>query len=151
MKRILTHNVLLLTARYILGLVFIIASVEKIAIPELFAANIQAYQVMPMIAINLIALVIPWLELICGIFLLSGVFVRSSSLLLSLLLGMFIILIILAILQGLKIDCGCFGSSHESPVGWMRVLEDIGLLVIGLYIFYISIPGKAISAQDRIA
>jgi putative oxidoreductase len=148
MKRFLGHKTLVRVARYILGLVFIVASVEKIAIPELFAANIQAYQVMPVMVINLIALVIPWMELLCGIFLLGGVFVRSSSLLLSLLLGMFICLITLAILRGLKIDCGCFGSSHESLVGWTRVLEDIGLLVIGLFIFYRSIPSKTISDQN---
>jgi putative oxidoreductase len=148
MKRILTHKALILIARYILGLVFVIASVEKITIPELFAANIQAYQVMPMAVINLIALVIPWLELICGIFLLGGVFVRTSSLLLSMLLGMFILLITHAILRGLKIDCGCFGTSHASLVGWMRVLEDIGLFIVGMYIFYVTAPRKVTSNQD---
>ena len=149
MKRILFNKTLIVASRFVLGIVFIVASIEKIAVPEIFAANIQAYQTMPTVFINLIALIIPWMELICGIFLLGGVFVRSSSLMLSVLLVMFILLIAFAMIRGLKIECGCFGASHGSPVGWMRIIEDIGLLLLGLYLYFASLSGNYIIGANE--
>ncbi len=135
MKQIFSNKYLLLFSRIILGVVFIFASIEKIAFPELFALNVQAYKILPTSLVNITALIVPWMELICGIFLISGVFVRSSSVILSGLLVVFIILIFSALLRGLKIDCGCFGST-STPVSWIRIIEDIGLLILGFHIFY---------------
>ncbi|MDI6766592.1 MAG: MauE/DoxX family redox-associated membrane protein [Bacteroidota bacterium] len=135
MKKIFSNKYLLLFSRLILGVIFIVASIDKIALPELFALNVQAYKILPISLVNIIALIIPWMELICGIFLISGVFVRSSSVILSGLLVVFIILIFSALLRGLKIDCGCFGSAN-TPVSWMRIIEDFGLLLLGFHIFY---------------
>ena len=128
----------MMLARFILGIVFILASIEKIPQPELFALNIEAYKIIPLFLVNIAALVIPWVELICGIFLIAGINTRSSSFMLSLLSIIFILLIISALARGLKIDCGCFGSENSSPVSWIRVLEDIGLLILGIYIFIFS-------------
>jgi uncharacterized membrane protein YphA (DoxX/SURF4 family) len=126
--------------------VFIVASIEKIAIPEIFAANIEAYRILPFSLINLIALVIPWLELICGIFLISGIFLRSSSFITSVLLVAFIFLLSSAILRGLKIDCGCFGVGGQSEVSWLRVIEDILLLFLGAHIFIFG-TSKTVAAK----
>lgn len=149
MKKILSNRYLLLLSRLILGVFFIVASIEKIAFPELFALNVQAYKILPTSLVNITALIIPWMELICGIFLISGAFVRSSSVILSGLLVMFIILIFSALLRGLKIDCGCFGPT-STPVSWMRIIEDIGLLFLGFHIFYFfkSVPSQRIIEQS---
>ena len=134
MKNILSNKYLLIFSRMILGLAFVVASVDKIAIPEVFALNVKAYQLLPVSLVNLIALVIPWVELLCGIFLIRGIFVRSSSLMLSALLCLFVVMLVTAITRGLVIDCGCFGTSRSSPVSWLRVLEDLGLLLLGVHI-----------------
>jgi len=130
-----SNKYVILACRFILGIVFILASIDKIAAPEAFAASIQAYRILPLPVVNIAALVIPWTELICGLFLLGGILVRPSSFLLSSLLMVFIAAIFTALLRGLKIDCGCFGTAHISPVSWMRILEDIGLLSLGVVIF----------------
>ena len=134
MKNILSSKYILLLSRLILGMVFIAASVEKIVLPEIFAINVQAYQILPLSIVNLVALIIPWMELLCGVFLVSGTFVRSSSFLLSVLLSLFIIMLVSAIMRGLIIDCGCFGALNDSKVGWLSVIEDIGLLLLGVHI-----------------
>ncbi len=126
--------------RFILGIVFIMASVEKITLPEVFAENISAYAILPTGLINIVALVIPWVELICGIFLVAGVSVRPSALVLSLLIVMFIIMLISALLRGLRIDCGCIGTSGSSVVSWWRVFEDMGLLILSLHSLFFT-PG----------
>ena len=138
----LTNKYLVLAARCVLGVVFIIASIDKIAAPDAFAASIEAYKLTPYVFINILSIVIPWMELCCGIFLIGGVYMRGSSMLLSLLLSVFIIAIMTALLRGLKIDCGCFGKEHATPVSWMKVVEDIGLFILGVYLFIVSSPKK---------
>jgi len=134
----LSNKYLLLIVRLFLGGMFIVASIDKIAAPDAFAANIVAYKLIPYAAVNIMALVIPWLELLCGIFIIGGVYLRGSSALISILLGVFIVAIVTALLRELKIDCGCFGKEHATPVTWMKVVEDIGLLVLSLYIYKFS-------------
>ena len=136
MKNIFSNKYFLLLSRLLLGVVFIIASIDKISAPEVFALNVQAYKLLPVFLVNLAALIIPWVELVCGIFLIGGNYIRSSSLLLSGLCLVFIIALTAALSRGLKIDCGCFGPEHNSPVSWMRVIEDICLLVLGVNIFF---------------
>lgn len=136
MKNIFSNKYFILLSRLILGVVFIIASIDKISIPDIFALNVQAYKLLPVFLVNLAALIIPWVELICGIFLIGGYYVRSSSLLLSGLCLIFIIALTAALSRGLKIDCGCFGPEHNSPVSWMRIIEDICLLVLSAHIFF---------------
>jgi putative oxidoreductase len=147
MKNILSHQYIILLSRGILGLVFIIASIEKIAIPEVFAVNVQAYRVAPISLVNLIALIIPWIELLSGVFLISGTFIRSSATVLSGLLCFFIIMLVTAIFRGLTIDCGCFGALLDSRVGWFRVLEDIGLLLLGIHIIIFPKHESTVSTQ----
>lgn len=140
MKSILSNRYIIFISRLVLGSVFIIASIDKIVAPEAFAANVQAYRLVPFSLVNIFALAIPWVELVCGIFLIAGVFIRSSSILLSILLCVFIVAIVSALLRGLSIDCGCFGVEHTSPVSWIRVWEDIGLMILGIHIFVFSEP-----------
>jgi uncharacterized membrane protein YphA (DoxX/SURF4 family) len=135
MESILRNPYILLISRLVLGIVFIIASVDKIYNPDAFAASIEAYKLMPYSIINILAVIIPWMELFCGIFLLGGVYVRGSSSLLSILLVVFMFAIISALVRELKIDCGCFGKEHATPVTWMKVVEDIGLFVLGIHLF----------------
>lgn len=129
MRTILEHRGLLLVSRFILGMVFVVAAVAKVSRPEAFASSIEAYEMTPVAVVNLLAIVLPWLELMCGLFLIGGVYVRPGAALLGGLLLLFIVAISVAILRGLNINCGCFGGTGGSPVGWNRVLEDVALLV----------------------
>ena len=135
MNKVLSNSFVLFVLRSFLGIVFIIASIEKIAVPEVFAISVEAYQLVPIAFVNIFALIVPWMELICGVFLVAGIYPRASSILLSGLIGVFIVALLLALARGLNIDCGCFGPAHRTPVGWGKVLEDAGLLLIGLWIF----------------
>jgi len=138
MTTFLASRWVLLLSRMILGIVFIVASIDKIAVPDAFAESILAYRIIPYPLVNLAALLIPWIELICGVLLVSGVRVRPSALLASGLLAVFIIAIVSALLRELKIDCGCFGKDHATPVSWMKVAEDIGLLLLGVHALLFS-------------
>jgi putative oxidoreductase len=146
MRAAFANKYLIVFSRVILGVVFIIASIEKISSPGAFAASIQAYQILPVAVINAVALVTAWMELLCGIFLLSGVLVRASALLISVMLIVFITAMLTAMARGLTIDCGCFGKGHETPLGWLRIIEDVGLLFLGIHL--ISFPYPKFSVEN---
>lgn len=141
MKSFLFHRYCVLAVRLFFGGVFIIASIEKIAYPETFAISVEAYKLLPVSFVNIFSLIIPWIELLCGIFLFGGFFLRASASVLSVLLSMFMVAILSAMMRGLNIDCGCFGPAHSTPVGWNKILEDIGLIVLGIYLI--------LAASDR--
>jgi putative oxidoreductase len=128
MRDVLANRYLLLASRFVLGIVFLVAAVPKIAQPEAFAVSIEAYEILPVAVVNLIAIGVPWVELLCAVFLIGGARVRPSAALLGAMLLVFIVAISTAVLRGLNINCGCYGGTG-TPVGWGKVLEDIALLV----------------------
>lgn len=122
--------------RYALGFIFVYAAVEKVAQPEDFARAIANYHILPFFAINIFAVLLPWIELLTGIALIGKVNVRVSALLIIAMLVVFIVAITIALVRGLDISCGCFGTASASKVGLSRLLEDIVMLIaaVGIYV-----------------
>ena len=115
---------ILLLIRFLLGVIFIYASLDKIIDPGEFARAIGNYHIIPFGLENLIALVIPWLELFIGIGLISGIMVDGASAISGGLMAIFILLILQATLRGFNIECGC-GLKEGEMVGWSKILENI--------------------------
>ncbi len=133
MRRIKIKHIIFFL-RIVLGVLFIYASYDKILNPWDFGATIRDYKMLPAELTNLPALFLPWLEFYCGLFLLLGVFIRSSALLISCMLIVFIIALGQALLKGLDINCGCYGGSNK--IAFMRIVEDLLLLVISVTVMY---------------
>jgi putative oxidoreductase len=129
------NQYLLLAVRLVLGFLFVFASIEKISQPEEFAKAIMNYHLVFIPAVNIQAIVLPWIELFAGLFLLSGILVRASSLLLTLLLCIFALAILISIARGLDISCGCFGTMAARKVGWTALGED-ALMLAGSVLLY---------------
>ncbi|MEQ8161654.1 MAG: MauE/DoxX family redox-associated membrane protein, partial [Smithellaceae bacterium] len=70
-----------LVCRLALGFLFFYAGVGKIIAPQEFAVAIYNYQLLPDGAINLLAVVLPWLEVLLAAALVAGFYVRGASLL----------------------------------------------------------------------
>ena len=120
--------------RIILGIVFIYASYEKILNPEGFSDNIHNFHITPAAVENLAALIIPWLELIVGLFLIFGVFLEGAT---SITIGLYIFFIIIlsqAVFRGIDVHCGCFKTEADAGVTDLRfelikrIIEDFMLL-----------------------
>lgn len=150
MKKLLNNSYLNLAARLFLGVFFIVAGVAKIADPAHFAKEIINYNLTPLYIVNIIALFLPWLELITGLLLAFGVKIKTNSLIIGLLLIMFILMVFSAMLRGLNISCGCFGKASEQKTGWGKVFENLGLLAICVYLFF-SNPKTLILGEKDIA
>jgi uncharacterized membrane protein YphA (DoxX/SURF4 family) len=102
-----------LVARLVLGAVFVYAAYMKLRDPwELFAMSINSYDVLPLAMAETAARVIPWLELALGVMLISGLWLRISGTILSLILLTFFSLMVRAYAKGMQINCGCFGPGE---------------------------------------
>jgi putative oxidoreductase len=126
-----------------LGGVFVYTGIQKYLAPYEFAEAILAYQLLPFALVGLVAVTLPWLEMVSGFslalgYLLRGrrfynpipmrVLLRRSALLLILAQSLlFVAVLLITMARGLKIDCGC-GLFMDRQVGLGAILEDALLL-----------------------
>jgi uncharacterized membrane protein YphA (DoxX/SURF4 family) len=130
-----TSGWLFILLRVALGSMFVYASYDKILHPQAFSEAVVNYQILPDMLINLTALTLPWLELILGICLISGLLLPGATLLSSGLLTLFLGVLVFNQFRGLDIHCGCFSTEPTtSPAGIGTVLRDIGFLAVSLYL-----------------
>lgn len=131
MNSLLSNKFLLLIIRFILGFVFIYAGAEKILEPGLFANSISNYRLVPELLLNLIAVTLPWIELITGIFLVFGIAVKENAIIINILLVLFIVMIAISLFRGLNIECGCFGTAGGTKISVYKIIENILLFAVG--------------------
>ena len=82
-------NTLERAGRILLGAIFVYASLDKILDPAAFAQAIANYQILPPAWVNAVALMLPWLEAVSGICLITGKLMRGSALAITLMLIVF--------------------------------------------------------------
>src|SRR5262249_24330786 len=125
MTDLLTSPWLTVRVRIALGLIFIVAALPKIVDPPAFAHAVYNYRILPGSLVNLVALTLPWLELLSGLALVLGLFRRAATLVVGGLLLVFLAGISLNLARKNPIDCGCFdpkaaGKSREERLADMR-------------------------------
>ena len=131
------RQILVLFSRIVLGAVLIVASIDKILHPEAFAKVIGNYNVLPFGLENIIAIILPILELFVGCCLIFGVMLDGSAIITAGMMFVFIIALSQAMIRGIDINCGCFKVSVDNGggnIGYRRIIEDIIFLGLSLFI-----------------
>ena len=125
-----------LVSRLVLGGVFLFAGATKIFDPGALAASIRTYELgLPEWFVSISAHALPYLEVLLGLYLLAGLFTRTSAWATNALTTLFFLALLQGAARGLEIDCGCFGSSAaESSNPWLPAARDLGLLALGLHL-----------------
>lgn len=135
MKQVLDNAYLGLFARVVLGMLFIVASIDKVSDPVAFAVSVDSYKLLSHNASLVVATVLPWMELICGMCLVFGMLQRGAGLLLLGLLVVFTVAVVSALVRGLDISCGCFTQDPAAAkVGWLKIVENLGLIGLSLLV-----------------
>ena len=129
-----THPFLALLFRLNLGGLFIYASMNKISYPADFAQTVASYQILPYYLTPLTAIVLPWVELICGILLVAGFRIRSASLAVMFMLLLFILALIWALALDIPIGCGCF-HNVEPPISPKTLARDLVWLGMAVHVY----------------
>lgn len=132
-----------------LGAIFVAAALPKLLDPPSFAHMIFNYRLVPGPLVNLMALTMPWIELLCGLALILGIWTGTARTLIGLLLTTFIVAIGINLLRGNAIDCGCFdvtaaGKTVEERLADMRfvILRDAGMLLMAGQLWLAARRGK---------
>jgi uncharacterized membrane protein YphA (DoxX/SURF4 family) len=137
MTRWLTHPWLTVRVQIALGAIFVVAAWPKIVDPPSFAHMIYNYRILPAGLINVSALIMPWVEMVIGLCLILGVWVRPARWIVGTMLVVFMIAISINLARGNAIDCGCFDTSaanltYEERIRdmWLVLLRDAGMLLM---------------------
>lgn len=122
-------------ARIAIGVVFLVAAYGKIMDPASFAIQIKNFRMAPAGSENLLAMVIPWVEMVAAVALVAGIKPRAGAAIALAMMVFFTFAVGLAWGRGLNIDCGCFGTLGGAAVGMKKFLENVGLTVLALIAF----------------
>ena len=127
-----------LISRLVLGGVLFIAGYLKVGTPDKSQMAVRAYEVLPISLANPIGLLLPYVEIGLGLFLILGVYTRISAALGGAIMVIFIVAIAQAWARGLTIDCGCFGGGGQVAAGETKylseIIRDTGLVLLALYL-----------------
>jgi uncharacterized membrane protein YphA (DoxX/SURF4 family) len=144
-SKALSHPWLTVRVQIALGLFFVIAALPKIVDPPSFAHMIYNYRIVPAALLNVMALTMPWLELLAGLALVFGIWRGTSRTIIAAMLFAFIIAISINLARGNAIDCGCFdvsaaGKTREERLADMKfvIVRDIGMLLMAAQLWYAS-------------
>lgn len=133
-----------LIVRLALGCTFLIGALPKIRQPYDFLGDVYGYELLGPKMGMLVAMTLPWVELLVGICLLGSIFVGGALLMSAGMGAMFTFVLSWAIYHGLDISCGCFGAgSHQIGVSTLlraMVIMLLSLVAYGLTVFYKQDP-----------
>ncbi len=146
-KKFIAHPYTALIGRILLGAIFIYAGVSKILEPDQFAQAVINYRIMPLVSVNLFAIVLPWLELVSGIFLLVGLFSGGSIVMVTVLMALFLGAIGSTWLRGLDITCGCFSADGAHKITLLYFIRDLLLFTLSLQVLFYD---RGILSLDRL-
>lgn len=137
MRSVVDNDYLTLVSRLLIGGIFLYASLYKIIDPGTFARSIWFYHVVPGELINLVALILPWLELLCGLAVILGIFYRGAVVWANLMTIAFMVVLLSTIARGLDIDCGCFrAATSATEPAWNAFWFDVGMLVFTVQMLF---------------
>lgn len=122
--------------RWILGVLLVWAALSKIANPLDFYSAVAAYRLpLPGLMLRATAVVLPWLELLCGLLLLAGFWTRAAA-------GWALVLFVVfagatgqAWARGLEISCGCLdlralGLAGPRVQAVVEMFESVGVAFV---------------------
>ena len=139
--RRLRHSVLFV-CRLAIAALFLFAAWQKLkpgselvvdSGPQKFAMAISSFKILPEHLVHLAAGVIPWLEVLCAVLVLLGVWTRAAATVLTLLMIGFTAAVISVLLRQMSLTCGCFGNltllCPKGTMSWCKVGENAVILV----------------------
>jgi len=120
-------------SRFVLAFVFLGAGTSKLVNRRSFVNAVLNYRLVTEPAAEFIGKWLPVLEIVSGIALVSGVMEKFTALIVGSLLILFILAVVVNLVRGRPIDCGCVGASAgraSSTISLWTVARNIVLLAM---------------------
>jgi putative oxidoreductase len=131
--RSLTGNPAVIFAfRLLLAMIFLLSSIGKLVDIERYSVDaVYNFGILPMVLARPFGLVMPFIELLCGLGLLFGVLTRLSALGVALMSLAFFAAKAIVLSQGRTIECGCFGAVVDTLAS-VTIFMDIPMFILAL-------------------
>ena len=130
MRSNLLNDVLDWFLRLAVGGTFVYAGILKILDPARFASVVDNYRLVPYELINIIAILVPWIEAVAGLCVITGIWLRPAALIVTVLTWIFLLAVSSALARGLSIECGCFGTIGGKKIGLQNLAIDLALFCL---------------------
>ena len=136
LRSVTANRTVVLIFRLILAGFFILSASGKLVDIERYSVDaVYNFGVLPMVLARPFGLVMPFIELLCGLGLLFGVLTRLSALGIALMSLSFFIAKGIVLSQGRSIECGCFGAIIDTLAS-VTIFMDIPMMAFGLVILF---------------
>ena len=122
--------------RILIGAIFVVSGFEKLIGPyQNFLYVVQGYECLTPQAEEAVARIFPWIELLLGVFLMLGFWMKWVLSGIMVIISSFIVVVGQAILRDLPIkECGCFGALISLPLPAIIIFDSMLLILTGLLI-----------------
>ena len=139
-------SALVFVLRVGLGLTLIVAGALKVGHAPALAAAIATFRLLPPVVVAPIAVALPYLEILLGIYLSVGLFTRIAAIVVAVQFVIYAAAIASAVVRHIPANCGCFGPADSAPADWAHVVLDCSFAALGGFIALFA-PGAL--ALDR--
>ena len=142
LKRVGANRYVILVFRLILAGFFLTSAYGKLVDIERYSVDaVYNFGILPMFLARPFGLVMPFIELLCGLGLLFGVLTRLSALGIALMSLSFFIAKAIVLSQGRSIECGCFGAVIDTLAS-VTIFMDIPMMVLALVIMFSALEAR---------
>lgn len=125
-----------------IGAVFLYAGTIKALDPRGFQSDIMNYRILPYGVATAVALYLPWLEILCGLSMLTKRCLYGVLAVAAALMVVFTFALLSAWIRGVDISCGCFGAANGSANYPWLIARDLAFLVMIGYVWRFVIRQK---------
>ena len=145
-----------LTARLLVGSLFVLAGVAKLRDRAGFRRAVDRYRLLPSWVVGPFAAVLPWMEVAVGAALIAGVAIVPAAGLITVLLVGFAVAMAVNLGRGRDIDCGCAGAVGATRISWWLVARNTVLAVVTATVAVVTadrlaVPPAPLPAGDVVA
>jgi putative oxidoreductase len=139
-------NAIVLLLRVVLGAILIVAGASKVGHAAEFAAQIAGFRLLPQPVIAPLALLLPFLEILTGGYLILGLFTRAAAWVATVMFAVFDLAIASAVVRGMTVSCGCFGPNDRTVTTWAEVARDAVFVILAVVV---ALRAPGMLALDR--
>lgn len=132
--------------RVLLGGLLLAAGSLKVGHSAELAVSIAGFRLLPAAIGGPLALALPYVELLLGVYLIAGLFTRIVAALCALQFVLYGGAVASAVVRHIPANCGCFGPNDATVADWPHVAFDLMLVAASLFVAY-NAPGAL--AVDR--
>jgi uncharacterized membrane protein YphA (DoxX/SURF4 family) len=117
-----------LVFRFALGTILLLSGIAKLANRAAFADAVDAYRIASPRVSQIAAEIIPPAETTAGVLLLVGLGVEITAAAVAVLLAAFTAAVVVNLVRGRRISCGCFGTLSQREISWISAARNVFLI-----------------------